>query len=125
MAKPYSEDIRNRVIRKRNEGKTVAQIMSELDVKQTFVYDMLKLYVATGSVAPKQANGGRPRSISEEELLQIETLITETPDITLAEIKDTLSLSASISRICDAVNYRIKMPYKKRHSLIRDKTERM
>ena len=44
MPKPYSEDLRKRVIDKTNEGKTVKQIMDELGVKETFVYAMRKLH---------------------------------------------------------------------------------
>ena len=125
MPKPYSEDLRKRVIDKTNEGKTVEQIMDELDVKETFVYAMRKLYKNTGSVAPKKPSGGRPASINEAQLAQIKMLILETPDITLAEIKEELSLSASISRICDAINYKLNLPLKKRHSLIQGKIEKM
>ena len=34
MAKPYSTDIRNRVIRKHDEGKKVYEIANELSVKK-------------------------------------------------------------------------------------------
>jgi len=102
---------------KTNEGKTVAQIMDELDVKETFVYAMRKLHEDTGSIAPKKPSGGRPPSISDLQLAQIKALVLEIPDITLAEIKEELSLSASISRICDAINYKLDLPFKKRHSL--------
>jgi len=125
MPKPYSEDLRRRVIDKTNEGKTVKQIMDELGVKETFVYAMRKLHKDTGSVAPKKPSGGRPQSISETQLAQIKMLVLETPDITLAEVKEELSLSASISRICDAINYKLNLPLKKRHSLIQGKIEKM
>jgi len=61
MPKPYSMDIRTRVIKKHQEGKTVNEITEELDVKPTFVYDTLSLYKLTGSVEPKPASGGRSR----------------------------------------------------------------
>ena len=125
MPRPYSEDLRSRVIMKRDEGKTVMEIVNELNVKKTFVYDIIKIHTATGSVKPKQAAGGRPPVIDETELLQIEALIYETPDITLAEIKETLNLSASISVICNAINNKLDLRYKKRPCLTADKTERM
>jgi transposase len=113
MAKPYSLDIRSRVISKHKEGKAVTEIIKELDVKRSFVYDMLTLYKATGSVEPKPASGGRKPTIDEEILLQIETLVLETPDITLQEIKDELELTISISIICDAINKKLNLRYKK------------
>jgi len=41
MAKPYSPDLRKRVIEKYKLGKSVSEIEKELDLKTTFVYDML------------------------------------------------------------------------------------
>jgi len=124
VPKALSEDLRERVIIKSNEGKTAEQIVSELNVSQTFVYDMLRLYKQTGSVKAKKPSGGRPPSIDEEGLARIKALLLETPDATLAEIKQTLGLTASISRICDAINYKLNMPYKKKLCLIRGKTGR-
>ena len=39
MPRPYSEDLRSQVIRKRDEGKTVMEIVNESNVRKTFVYD--------------------------------------------------------------------------------------
>jgi transposase len=91
MAKPYSIDIRNRVIKKHEEGKKVTEIADELSVKKSFVYNMLNLYEATGSVEPKPHTGGKKTTIDEDMLSQIEALVLETPDITLQEIKDALA----------------------------------
>jgi transposase len=113
MAKPYSVDLRNRVITKRNEGKTIPEIANELDVKRTFVYDMLNLYKQTGCIEPKPASGGRKPTIDEECLSQIEALVIETPDLTLQEIKDTLGLTVSISVICNALNKKLNLRIKK------------
>ena len=113
MGKPYSIDLRERVIEKHKEGKSVKEIKMELRVKTTFVYDMLKLYKTTGSVEPKPPTGGRKPSITEEILSQMEALILETPDITLQEIKDELGLTVALSVICDAVNKKLNLRYKK------------
>ena len=125
MPKPYSEDIRKRVIQKKEAGKTVSEIIEELDVKPTFIYDMLRRSKNNEPLTAKAASGGRPPAIGEAELRQIEALIIETPDITLSEIKETLNLSSSISRICDAINYKLKLPHKKRRYSTRDKTVKM
>ena len=113
MAKPYSTDIRNRVIKKQEEGKKVSEIANELSVKKSFVYNMLALYKASGSVEPKPHTGGKKPTIDEDVLLQIESLVLETPDITLQEIKDALGLTISLSIICDALNKKLNLRYKK------------
>jgi transposase len=113
MAKSYSIDLRNRVILKHKEGKTISEISNELSVKKTFIYNMLELYRKTGFVEPKPHTGGRKPTLDEERLLQIEALIIETPDITLQEIKDALGLTISLSIICDAVNKKLNLRLKK------------
>ena len=113
MGTSYSIDIRNRVVSKHKQGKTVAEIMEELAVKRTFVYDMLAQYKSTGSVERKPASGGRKPILDAERLSQIEALVIETPDITLQEIKDELGLTVSISVICDAINKKLNLRYKK------------
>ena len=113
MGKPYSIDLRKRVIQKHEEGKKILEIEKELSVKKTFIYDMLKLYKETGSVEAKPPKGGRKPSITEEILSQMKSLILETPDITLQEIKDELGLTVALSVICDAVNKKLNLRYKK------------
>jgi len=114
MGKPYSIDLRKRVIQKHKEGKSVSEIEKELSVKTTFVYDMLKLYRERGSVEAKPPRGGRKPSITEEILSQIEALVLETPDMTLQEIKDELGLTVALSVICDAINKKLNLRYKKK-----------
>ena len=125
MGKPYSIDLRKRVIQKHEEGKSVLEIEKELSVKTTFVYDMLKLYKKTGSVEPKPPTGGRKSTITEEILSQIEALILETPDITLQEIKDELGLTVALSVICDAVNKKLNLRYKKKLFSTQDRIVKM
>jgi transposase len=113
MAKAYSLDIRNRVIKKHEEGKKVSEITNELSIKKSFVYNMLALYKATGSVEPKPHTGGKKPTIDEDMLLKIEALVLETPDMTLQEIKDALGLTISLSIICNAINKKLNLRYKK------------
>jgi len=113
MAKPYSIDIRNRVIKKHEDGKKVNEIANELSVKKSFVYNMLGLYKSTGSVEAKPHRGGKKATIDDYMLLQIEALVLETPDITLQEIKDELGLKISLSIICDTINKKLNLRYKK------------
>ena len=113
MAKAYPIEIRNRVIKKHNESKTVAEIASELSVGQRFVFEMLRLHKAGVSLEPKPRSGGRKPTLDEEKLAEIEALVLETPDITLQEIKEAMGLSISISIICDAINKKLNLRLKK------------
>jgi transposase len=125
MPKPYSIDLRKRVIQKHEEGKSVSEIERELNVKTTFVYDMPGLHKTTGSVEAKPAAGGRKPGITDGVLSQMEALILETPDMTLQEIKDRLGLTVSLSVICDAINKKLNLRYKKKRFSTRGKTMTM
>jgi len=98
---------------KHNEGKSVPEIASELNVKKTFIYDMLTLQRETGSIDPKPASGGRKAEIDDERLEQLAAIVTRTPDITLLEIKEELGLNVSISAICNALNHKLNLRLKK------------
>jgi len=74
---------------------------------------MLKLHNATGLVEPRPHTGGSKPTIDKDMLLQIESMVLETPDITLQEIKDALGLTISTSIICDAINKKLNLRYKK------------
>ena len=106
-------DIRTRVIKKHLEGKKATEIAKELDVKPTFIYDTLSLHKRTGCVEPKPASGGRKPYLDDEKQQQIAALIQETSDLTLQEIKDELSLDISISVLCDTINKKLNLNYKK------------
>lgn len=125
MAKPYSIDLRERVIIKFLEGKSVKEIVKELNVKKSFVYAMLKLYKETGSVEPKRGNRGRKPSLNEEKLILIEAEIRKNPDITLQELKERLNLNVALSTLCDAINNKLKLKYKKKLYTQLDKIEKM
>ena len=74
---------------------------------------MLRRYRETESIEPKPPTGGRKPSITDEILSQIEAVVIETPDMTLQEIKDELGISVSRSVICDAINKKLNLRYKK------------
>jgi len=114
MAKAYSEDLRKRVIDKSKLGKAVSEITGELMVSKTFVYDMITLDKETGGISPRKGKPGRKPSISEADLERLRQEIMTTPDITLEEVKETLGLSVAISTICDAINYKLDLRYKKK-----------
>ena len=115
MAVAYSQDLRKRVLQKKEKGKTVHEIMEELGVSKTFVYDMIALEKKTGDVMPKKGKPGPKPSLDENDLNRIRNLIFQTPDMTLEEIKEELGLNVAISTICDAINYKLKLKYKKKH----------
>jgi transposase len=121
MPRAYSLDLRQRVIEKRRAGKNVTEIITELNVSKTFVYDMIALEKETGEISPRKGKPGRKASINETDLERMRLEILKKPDITLEELKETLKLNVAISTICDAINYRLDLRYKKNSSCNRTK----
>ena len=60
MARPYSPDLRLRVLRAyQNKEGYMRQIAQRFQVSLTFVRNLLRHYRTTGSVNPKQHGGGK------------------------------------------------------------------
>lgn len=116
MPIPYSNDLRKRVTEKRKAGKRVSDIVAELNVSKTFVYDMLALEKETGDIKPKEGKPGPKPLIGEVDLERIRAIVGRTPDMTLEEIKDALDLDVAISTICNAINHKLNLRYKKNTS---------
>jgi len=118
----YSNDLRKRVIEKRKSGKAVSEIVSELSVSKTFVYDMLALERETGDIKPKEGKPGPAPLLGEADLERIREAVERAPDMALEEIKDELGLDAAISTICNAINHKLNLRRKKKHFMPPNKT---
>ena len=66
MAKPYSMDLRERAIVRVRAGESVRFVAEALSVSPSSVVKWSQRYRATGSVAPGQMGGHRPRLIAGE-----------------------------------------------------------
>jgi transposase len=115
MAKPYSEDLRGRVVEAIDGGATIAEVVEQCGVSISSVVRFLKLYRDTGSLSAAKFGGYKDFALAAHEEL-VRTLIEEQPDITLAELKARLAKKkvlvgkSSISRFL--IN--LKLPFKKK-----------
>jgi putative transposase len=65
MGKPYSTDLRERVVRAvETEGFSRRQAAARFGVSYSAVINWVKLFRATGSVEPGQMGGHKPKKIS-------------------------------------------------------------
>ena len=90
MAKAYSMDLRERVLKDCDTGMRREDVAQKYSVSASWVYDLRKKWRETDSIAPKQQrHGSRPKlEPYEKEVLQ---LVSEHPDATLAEFCEMLS----------------------------------
>ena len=102
MTKPYSVDLRERVVGEVMAGRSVRAVAAVFSVSPSFVVKLTQAWRATGTVAAKRQGGDRRSAAIEAHGDRLLALVRETPDLTLSEIRDRLSeggVSASITAI--------------------------
>jgi transposase len=113
MGKPYSEDLRERVIGAAQDGATIPEIAEQFGVSISSVVRFRRLHRETGSVSPAKFGGYKGYALAAHEEL-VRELVAEQPDITLAELKAVLATEkvragqSSISRFLQHLNLRFK-----------------
>ena len=115
MAKPYSEDLRTRVVEAIDAGATIPEAAEQCGVSISSVVRFLKLHRETGSVSAAKFGGYKDFALAAHEEL-VRKLIAEQPDITLAELKARLAkkrVTVGKSSIARFLNH-LKLPFKKK-----------
>ena len=113
MGKPYSEDLRERVIGAEQDGTTIPEIAEQFGVSISSVVRFRRLHRETGSVSPAKFGGYKGYALAAHEEL-VRELVAEQSDITLAELKAVLATEkvtvgqSSISRFLHHLNLRFK-----------------
>ena len=98
----YSMDLRVRVLRDSDAGMTSDDAAQKYSVSRAWVDRLKQRRRETGEIAPRKQMRWRP-PILQAHFAQLETLIQEQPDRTLAELQDALQTPASLPTICRAV----------------------
>src|SRR5213596_891781 len=89
MPAPLSGDLRERIVAAIRDGSSMRGAAARFSVSPSSAIKLMARFRATGSVAPARYGGHRrPVLLPHQELLR--ALVTERPDITLAEIRDEL-----------------------------------
>ncbi len=90
MAKPYSLDLRERVVARVMAGETVRKVAADFDVSVSSVVKWSQRYRATGSAAPAKFGGWR-RPILEPHAELVRSLLSERPDLPLYALQAELA----------------------------------
>lgn len=90
MTRPYSNDLRERVVSAVEAGESCRSVAKRFEVAVSSVVKWSQRYRATGSVAPRKVGGHRHRILEPYRVL-IEELIEQTPHLTLHRLKDILA----------------------------------
>lgn len=103
MGKPYSVDLRMRVLSTVDGGESVDEAAERFDVTGRTIWSWLALRKATGSVEPRKGVVG-PKPKLEEYREQIEAAIALSPSLTLDELQQKLKLPGCITTLWKALD---------------------
>ena len=90
MAKPLDTDLRARVVAAVEAGMSCRPAAARFDISESAAIKLMQRYRATGSIAPGQMGGHKPRKLAAWRDWLLER-IGEKPDITTRELADELA----------------------------------
>jgi len=90
MARPYSEDLRARVVAAVAAGSSARMAAQQFDVSASFAIALVRRWRQTGSYAAKRMGGYR-RPVLDARRDWLLAQIEEQPDLTLEEVRQRLA----------------------------------
>ena len=118
-------EIRKIIVADYNDGMNVKSISRAVRVSISAIYRLLEKKKKTGTIDPSYENIGRQSEVTPDKLATMKALIAENPDITLAEIKESMHLSIQKSEISNILRNKLGLRYKKRWYMQANRTGQM
>jgi transposase len=110
--KPYSMDLRERILADCDAGMGTEEVAAKFSVSPSWVRRLLQRRRETGEVAPReQRHGPLPSWEAQAYAEPLRAAVAEQPDATLEELKDRLGLGVAVStvwRACAALGFSFK-----------------
>jgi transposase len=127
MGKPYSEDLRTRVIAAVDAGTGAYQVAPLFQVSVSYIYKALIRRRTTGEIAARPSGGGpKPKLAAHDDAVRAR--IAAEPDITLAELQAWLlsehQVKVSIGCLWNRLQF-LALPLKKSHNERPSRIDRM
>ena len=91
MARPYSLDLRERVVAAVATGRSCRAVAATYKVSVASVVKWSQRHRKTGSAAARRMGGNRPRSVSDEERGWLLARLAAAPDLTLRHLGEQLA----------------------------------
>ena len=102
MGRPYSSDLRERIVRAVEAGSSRNAVAAQFDVSISFVVKLLQRWRDRGTIVPDQYGGWR-KPILGPHVALIRQIIADHNDIQLEELRQRLAtdgIEISISALC-------------------------
>jgi transposase len=90
MAKPYSRDLRERVVERALAGESIRDVGARYGVSPSVVSKWSRRFRATGSVAPGQMGGHKPVILAAHRDF-VHARFAEAPELTLRDLQKELA----------------------------------
>ena len=97
MGKPYSDDLRGRVVGAMASGRSCRDVGTVFNVAPSTAGNWYRQYQRTNSYAPRALGGDRRSKLTQEAAFIAERLAT-TPRLTLRDIREELALRGRATR---------------------------
>lgn len=113
MPRAYSDDLRARVVRAVDSGRSRRSVAKAFEVSVSFVIKLMLHRKAYGSHKPRKI-GGYNKALLSKHRATVEALVAEVPDITLEQMRAKLAEQKievsiwSIHRFLKALHYSVK-----------------
>ena len=104
MAAAYSMDLRTRVLKDEDAGRSSKQLAERYHVSRAWVDALKQRRRETGACAPLKQKKFRGRVLAVTDLDRLAAFVAARPDATLAEIRDALQMPAGLTTIWRALN---------------------
>jgi transposase len=125
MAKPYSMDLRERVMEAIRGGQTREAVARRFEISLSSVGRYIKRFREKGSLAPDKFGGHKRHALADEEE-RLRDWIKERPDMTLEEIQDRLhdsGIEVGRTAIWNFLRH-VRLTYKKKRCTRRSRSAR-
>lgn len=98
--RPYSDDLRSRIIEAIDRGEqSWREIASRFVVNLSTVVRLVQRHRRDGTIRPRPHAGGRAPALGPEQLRQLRELVRDRPDATLRELRDSLAAKCSLATL--------------------------
>jgi transposase len=114
MAKPFSQDLRERMVRAVEDGRSRHQAARMFGVSASCVIKLMQRYQATGECRPDKF-GGYKRAILAEHEDEVRSRVRARPDLTVTELwRELTALGIAVGRSSvGRFLQRLQLTYKK------------
>jgi transposase len=119
MARPYTQELRDRVLAAYDRGMRTAAIAKVFQVSPAWARRIKQRRRETGETTPRPMGG---ITVVKIDMNRLRELVQQQPDSTIAELHARLGIDCSVSAVSMAL-LRLKLTFKKKRYMLPSRTD--